>query len=238
MTKEEIEKTLREDLGISREIIALKPLKHIPDDIPQYEGMAIPGLCTIIGEILEEGKITYSIRENHQCYEGLIATGVCDVSREEYREAVETFIDTCPYHRDMNTAMEFYEKCIQAISAPPVEYQCLVAGPLSKVEDPDLVVIICAPAQSEVFNRAQAYNGNIVKSFGGNGGCIFNLRGPFVTRQPTYSTSDFPWRVFTGLADHEMTVTYPYERLEEIAPLIKTITDYVGGLKSMFSEGH
>ncbi len=234
MNKQQIEKTLKDDLGIEKEIIALKPLKDIPADIPRYEGMAAPGLCTMIGEVLNDKSISYSVREHHQCYEGLIATGVCDVSRDEYREAVELWIDTCPYHRDMDTAMEFYEKCITTIKVPPVENKCLVVGPLGKVDDPDLVIVFCTPAQSEVFNRAQSYLGNMVTSYGGNGGCIFNIRGPFLTRQPTYSTSDFPWRTFVGLNDNEMTVTYPYERLVEAAPLIKPITEYIGNLKSMF----
>ena len=47
--------------------------------------MAAPGLCTMIGEVLENRSVTYSVRENHQCYEGLIATGVCELSRDEYR---------------------------------------------------------------------------------------------------------------------------------------------------------
>lgn len=235
MTQREIEILLKQEVGIEKEIIALKPLKELPKDIPCYEGVAAPGLCTMIGEVLTNSTVTYSVRDNHQCYEGLIATGVCDVSREEFREAVQTWNDLCPYHKDMDTAMTFYEKCLETIPAPPVQYRCLVCGPFSKIPDPDLVVIICTPHQSEIFNRAQSYLGNIVKSYGGNGGCIFNLRGPFVTREPTYSTSDFPWRTFVGLAEHEMTVTYPYERLKEIAPYIKSITDYVGSLKSMFA---
>jgi uncharacterized protein (DUF169 family) len=235
MTQQEIEILLKKEVGIAKEIIALKPLKKLPENIPCYEGVAVPGLCTMIGEVLTNPVVTYSVRENHQCYEGLIATGVCAVSREEFREAVETWNDMCPYHKDMDTAMAFYEKCLETIPAPPVQYSGLVCGPLSKVADPDLVVIFCTPHQAEIFNRAQSYLGNIVQSYGGNGGCIFNLRGPFVTRQPTYSTSDFPWRTFVGLADHEMTVIYPYERLVEIAPYIKSITDYVGTLKSMFS---
>jgi len=235
MNKAEIEKTLKEDLGVEKEIIALKPLKEIPKDIPQYDGVAIPGLCTMIGEVLKDKGVSYSVKENHQCFEGLIATGVCELSRDEYRRSVEMWIDICPYHKDMDTAMEFYEQCIETIKVPKTQSTCLVVGPLSKIDDPDLVIIFCTPGQSEVFNRAQSYIGNIVNSYGGNGGCIFNIRGPFLTREPTYSTSDFPWRTFVGLNDNEMTVTYPYERLAEIAPHIKPITDYIGNIKSMFS---
>ncbi len=109
MDKAEIEKLLKTVLGVKKDVIALKALKAIPSDIPHYEGVAAPGLCTQIGEVLQEGKTFYVTRENNVCYEGLIATGVCDISRKEYREAVETFIDMCPYHKDVDTAMSFHE---------------------------------------------------------------------------------------------------------------------------------
>ena len=67
MNKHEIEQALKEDIGIRKEIVALKPLKEIPEGIPSYGEMAIPGLCTMIGEILNEKKVFYSVKENHQC---------------------------------------------------------------------------------------------------------------------------------------------------------------------------
>ena len=235
MTKQEIEKLLMENLGLKKEPIALKPLKEIPNDVPRYEGVAMPGLCVQINEILQNGSVFYSTRENHSCYEALVATGACAINREEYREAVQGFIDMCPYHRDMATAMDFYETCIREIPLPPVEYACLVSGPLNKIDDPNLVVIFCTPKQADILVRSQSYQGKLVKGFGGNGGCIFNIRQAFVSREMTFSTSDFPWRTFVGLDDSELTVTFPYEKLVEAAPYIKPIIDYVDSLKEMFS---
>ena len=60
MNKQEIEKTLKEDLGIKKELVALKPLKEIPPDIPHYEGVATPGLCTQVGEVLKEKTVFYT----------------------------------------------------------------------------------------------------------------------------------------------------------------------------------
>jgi len=234
MTKEEIYKLLMQGLGLKKEPVALKPLKEIPSDIPAYAGLATPGLCAQINEILTEGSVFYSTKENHVCFEGLIATGVCEIDREEYRKAVESFIDTCPYHKDMQTAMDFYETCIREIPLPPVQYSCLVSGPLSKIENPDLVILFCTPKQADILIRSQSYQGKLVRGFGGSGGCIFNIRHAFVNREMTFSTSDFPWRTFIGLDDSELTVTIPYEKLQESAPYIQPIIDYVDNLKQMF----
>jgi len=42
--------------------------------------------------------------------------------------------------------------------------------------------------------------------------------------------------MFVGLNENELTVTYPYERLIEIAPHIKSISEYVNSFTSMFDN--
>ena len=236
MDKQAVEKALKEDLGVKKELVALKPLRSIPENISQYEGVATPGLCAQVGEVLTQGSLFYTTRENHQCYEGLIATGVCEVSREEYRKAVESFIDEFPYHKDVDTAMSFYETCINEIALPPVENKCLLVGPLNKIEDPDLVLIFCTPKQADILIRIQAYLGDLFKGYGGSGGCIFTVRQAFKTREPSFSTSDLSWRMFVGLNENELTVTYPYEKLVEVASHIKSTADYVNSFSSMFDN--
>jgi len=234
MTKQEIEKALKEDIGIQKDIIALKALKEIPEDMPHYEGTAIPGLCAQIGQVLQDGSMFYTTKENHQCYEGLIATGVCELSRKDFREAVESFIEDMPLHRDIDTAMDFYETCINTIKVPRKENTCLVVGPMSKVEDPDLVLIFCTPKQADIFMRIHAYIGELVAGYGGSGGCIFNIRQAFHTGQPSFSTSDLSWRLFVGLTENELTVTYPYEKLAAVAPHITSTAQYVNNFASMW----
>jgi uncharacterized protein (DUF169 family) len=234
MTRHEIEQTLKEDLGIKKEVVALKPLKEFPQNVPRYEGLATPGLCVQIGEVVREGSMFYTTRENHQCFEGLIATGVCELSREEFRKALEEFIDTFPVYKDIDTAMDFYEKCITSIPVPPTKNKCLVVGPLSKVDDPDLALLFCTPKQADILVRIHSYLGNLFEGFGGSGGCLFNIRHAYYKRVPTFSTSDLSWRMFTGLDENELTVTLPYERLVELAPHIKSNVEYVNNFSSMF----
>jgi len=233
MTTADIDRMLRECLQLQKSIIALKPCREFPADIPHYEGTAYPGLCVQIGEILNEGKTFYITRENNICFEGLIATGVCELSRDAYRAALDEFMHTCPYHKDMDTAMAFYEDNIRMIPVPQTTNACLIAGPLQCIENPDLVLLFCTPLQAEILVRAQAYIGNLTRGFGGLGGCIYNIRHACITRQQTFSTSDIPWRVFVGLRPEELTVTIPYERLLESLPNLQKIADYVREMTSM-----
>ena len=172
-TKKAVERALKEDLGVKKELIALKPLKATARGILtcRRRGCHAGTVRPKIGEVLKSGNMFYTTRENHQCYEGLIATGVCEVSREEYRKAVESFIDDFPYHKDVPTAMSFYETCINEIKPPKVENSCLVVGPLSKaLHDPDLVLIFCNPKQADILIRIEAYLGDLFKGYGGQRG--------------------------------------------------------------------
>jgi len=147
---------------------------------------------------------------------------------------VEEFIDTFPVYKDIDTAMDFYEKCITSIPVPPTQNKCLVVGPLNTVDDPDLALLFCTPKQADILVRIHSYLGNLFEGFGGSGGCLFNIRHAYYKRVPTFSTSDLSWRMFTGLDENELTVTLPYERLVELAPHIKSNVEYVNNFSSMF----
>ena len=77
MTKDKLIHTLKEDLKIKKEIIAVKAMKQAPSDIPQYEGQASPGMCAFVGEILKDGSVWYATKENLGCFEALTGTGTC-----------------------------------------------------------------------------------------------------------------------------------------------------------------
>ena len=55
MTRDELIRTLKEDLKVKKEVIAVKAMKMTPLDIPHYQGQAAPGMCALVGEILKDG---------------------------------------------------------------------------------------------------------------------------------------------------------------------------------------
>ena len=87
MTKDEVIQTLKGDLKVKKEIIAVKAVKHPPTDIPHYDGQASPGMCALVGEILKDGSVWYATKENLGCPMALTATGTCETEpRDKFLE--------------------------------------------------------------------------------------------------------------------------------------------------------
>jgi len=235
MTKSDLITTLKEDLGITKEIIAVKKMKKAPEEIPQYQGQATPGMCALVGEILREKTIWYATCENMGCFEALTGTGTGkNLPREKYLAFMIEQNKSYPMHRDTETLVRYYDKVDDFFRHPVFDGTGIVVGPLEKVDAPDLVLLFVTPHQSDILTRARAFLGDFTRGFGGMGGCIFNIRYSFMTGDPCFSTSDTAWRMFAGLNEDELTYTFPYKKLQEIADYIKSTAAYVNGFKSMF----
>ncbi len=235
MTKDELIRTLKEDLKVKKEIIAIKVMKKAPSDVPHYEGQASPGMCALVGEILKDGSLFYTTKENLGCPMALTATGTCE--NEPRDKFLEFMIDQnreYPMHKDPATLENYYDKVDEFFTYPKVDGEGIVTGPLLKVDDPDLVLLFVTPHQSDILSRTRAYLGDFTRGFAGMGGCIFTIRYTFNSGDPTFSTSDTAWRMFAGLEEDELTYTFPYPKLLEIADQIKPTAEYVNGFKSMF----
>jgi len=228
MTKKELIHTLKEDLKVKKEIVAVKAVTQDPSDIPHYEGKAIPGMCALLGEILQEGKVWYVTKQNVGCFMSLTATGTCEnLPRDKYLKFMIGQNEMYRMHQDADTVIKYYNKVDDFFKYPERTGTGLVVGPLAKVDNPNLVFLIVTPHQTDILNRCRAYLGDFSRSFGGSGSCIFNIRYSFVTGDPCYSVSDTAWRVFGGLGYDELTYTFPYSKLMEIADQIKPMADYI-----------
>ena len=228
MTRDELIATLKNDLEIRKEIVGLKAVKEPPTHIPPYEGQAIPGMCGLLGEILEEKKAWYVTKKNLGCFMSLTGTGTCkNLPRDKYLKFMIKQNEMYRMHKDEETVVKYYDKVDAFFASPEYTGAGIVVGPLSKVDDPDLVFLIVTPHQTDILNRCRAYLGDFSRGFGGSGSCIFNIRYSFVTGDPCFSVSDTAWRVFGGLGRDELTYTFPYAKLMEIADQIKPTADYI-----------
>jgi uncharacterized protein (DUF169 family) len=236
MTRDEIIRTLREDLKIKKECIALKAVNKPPENISPYAGQALPGMCAVLGEILKEGFVRYVTKENMGCFEALTATGTCEnLPRDKYLDFMIEQNASYPMHKDAATLLKYYDKVDAFFKHPLLDGSGLIIGPLAHVEDPDLILLFLTPHQADILTRCIGFLGDFTCGFGGLGGCIFNLRYSFVTKAPSFSTSDTAWRVFAGLDETELTYTLPYAKLQQIAEHIKPTAEYVNSFKDMLS---
>jgi uncharacterized protein (DUF169 family) len=235
MTKDELIRTIKEDLKVKKEILAVKAMKETPKDIPPYEGQATPGMCALVGEILNDGSVWYVIKANFGCFEALTATGTCEnLPWAEYVKFMQEENELYPMHKDAATVEEYYTKINAFFKHPKVEGSGIVVGPLAKVENPDLVMLFVTPHQADILNRVRGYFGDFTRGFGGLGGCIFTMRYSFMTKEPSFSLSDTAWRMFSGLNYDELTYTFPYQKLLAIAERIKPTAEYVDSFLTMF----
>ncbi|RMF98463.1 MAG: hypothetical protein D6734_00250 [Candidatus Schekmanbacteria bacterium] len=236
MDRIEICNLLKKDLCLEKEIIALRVLSENDiekQNIPQYEGVTMMGLCSLIGEIQTSPRVFYITKDNVRCPEALISTGSSErLTEEEHIATIEEILENFPYHKDVKTAKKYYDELDKNLVFPEKKYDSMIVGTLEKVEEPDLVLLFLKPKYADMLNRVHAYLGEFVQGFGGTGGCIFLVRYPYVSGKPTFSTSDLAWRTFTGMTENELTFVYPYKKLVEIADEIHDVAEYCNAFGS------
>jgi len=130
MTKDDLIKTLKDDLEIQKEIVALKAVKEPPPDIPPYEGQAIPGMCSLLGEIIQEGKVWYVTKKNVGCFMSLSGTGTCEsLPRDKYLNFMVGQNEMYRMHKDDETVRSYHMKIEEFFKSPEHTGTGIVVGP-------------------------------------------------------------------------------------------------------------
>ncbi len=218
MTNNDIVNILKNELAISGRIVALKFLKEEPSGIRKYEERAFPGLCTQIKEILDSGETFYTVKDQCFCTGGVVAAGVADsMTREEKKEMVKLHMDMEGSYKDIETAMAYYDHVEKIIPYPKERNTAIQLGLFPQISDPHILLIFCNPKKADILSRNYVYTtGDLIKGFGGNGGCTFNIQYPYATGKPAFSYSDVAWRKYTGISDDEITLSFPYDKLKAV----------------------
>ncbi len=225
MTNLEIQQKIQSTAAVKKEFIAIKPLQTEPHDVPAYEGNAFPGMCCQIGEALEGGKTFHTTVKAHFCTGGALATGLIPTpTPEQALGIIKYHLNLTNDYRDLETAETYYRKKERLI--PPVGQKNTVTqiGPFKDIADPDVVLIFCTPGAADLISRAYTFStGKPITGFGGNGGCPFLIQYPYTTGNPSFSYSDVAWRKYVGLAEEELTLSFPYRCLEPIVDVIEEV---------------
>jgi len=227
MKKQLVINTIQNVLALKKELIGIRTWQQVPDHIPRYSGTAFPGICTQIGEVLDSGETFYTDRDQCFCTGGVIATGVAPaLSEEERHEMLKAHFAVSKAYADEHTAMR-YEAAMEMLNrGRPQTRAAVQIGLLRTMDDPELTLIFCTPGAADILSRAYCYSsGEPISGFGGNGACPFLIRFPYVTGKPSFSYSDVAWRKYVGLADEELTVTFPYNTLVMVAEVLPEVAE-------------
>ena len=227
MTNQQMQEAIRRELDIKKEFVGIKVWKEEPQNLPKYGEKAFPGMCTQIGEVLKAGNTFYTVQDQCFCTGGVIATGVAPpLSEEDRDEMLKVHFEISKGYKDVETSLE-YEKVLDTMKPSIEEKNAAVQlGLFQDIENPDLVLIFCTPGSADILNRSYTYvSGKPVQGFGGNGACPFAIQYPYGTKKPSFTYSDVAWRKYVGLADEELTMSFPYESLVQLIKHFPTVAE-------------
>ncbi len=205
-------------LKLKKEPVGIKVWKEEPRSIMKYQGNAFPGLCTQIGEILAGAETFHTGPEHCFCTGGVVATGVAPpVPDEQKLELIEVHNSISKSYKNVETALCYENEMAKRIPVVSEKNTAVQIGRLRDITQPDLILLFSTPGAADIINRCYCYvMGEPIQGFGGNGGCPFLIQYPYVTNKPSFSYSDVAWRKYVGLSEDELTISFPYQCMQQV----------------------
>jgi uncharacterized protein (DUF169 family) len=212
MDERSIRHVLREDLHISKEVIALRQCRQEPAGFQAYRDKN--NICYMMGEVLEEGRTFYTVLDDHVCLLGCAATGLDpalaimdDGQRRESEGYHVSAINIFPTEAIQQNA----EREAQALFPGFGEvFTAVLMGPLGSVPQPDALIILANAEQVHRLTRAYCYaTGSVIRGFAGMGACRMLLPRAFINKEPVFTVSDRAWRRALKLLPDELTLVTP-----------------------------
>jgi len=207
---------LKDEIGFSDTIVALKQARQKPVAIEEYGDKN--NICYMMGEVLEEGKTFYTTLDDHVCLLGCAATGLdptlqnmSDQQRQESNKFHVGSINIFP-----SEAIQAKAEKEAGQLFPQFEEACkaIIMGPIDTVPEADVMILLGTAEQIHLLTRAYCYaTGNFVKGYAGMGACRLLLPYAFLNKEPTYTVSDRSWRKALKLSPHELTLVTPPDKL-------------------------
>jgi uncharacterized protein (DUF169 family) len=211
-----IKQLLKDELGIEKEIVALKQMKEEPPRLEAYRDKN--NICYMMGEVLEEGKTFYTVLEDHVCLLGCAATGLDPalqkISDEQRRESDQFHVGAVNIFPSETIQAKAEKEAGQLFPEFKEVYKAIIMGPIESVPEPDAVIILGTAEQIHLLTRAYCYaTGSFVKGYAGMGACRMLLPHAFLNKEPTYTVSDRSWRKALNLSPNELTLVTPPDKL-------------------------
>ena len=207
---------LQEVLKIRKEVIALKQVKEEPSGLNAYRDKN--NICYMMGEVLEEGKIFYTVLDDHVCLLGCAATGLdpslAAMNNNDRLESESYHVNTINIYPS-EAVQQRAEEQAQAIFPQFKDvFKAIIMGPLGRVSEPDVFIILANADQIHRLTRAYCYaTGGFIKGYAGMGACRMLLPRAFIHKEPAFTVSDRAWRRALKLLPDELTLVTPPDKL-------------------------
>ncbi len=198
-----ISSKIKEKLGLSKSPVAVKFVLR-PEDIPEGIKKIDEGArhCEMVQKA-SRGEIFYATGEEQTCKGGAAALGL--VEPPEKVKTGEMYLGLGRF-----SSLGSAKRTMDAI--PKIEHMmyALMYAPLEKAEfDPDVIVVICTPAQAMILAQAIVYTlgGRFEADFAGiQSLCADAVAGPFTRKRPNITMGCSGSRKYAEIEPDEVII--------------------------------
>jgi len=207
---DEISGKLKDLLGLEKSPVAIKLVLR-EDDLPEgVEKIGKPARHCEMVQMAAAGEVFYATAEAQACKGGANALGI-----DEAPEKVRT--GEFYYNLGRFASFASAKRTFDGIPSIDLKFYAAVYAPLEKATfDPDVIVIICNPAQAMKISQALVYTlgGRVEADFSGiQSLCADAVAGPYMRKRPNITMGCSGSRQYAGVRDDELIVGLNGENL-------------------------
>jgi uncharacterized protein (DUF169 family) len=213
---------LKEKLGMTRGIAAMKFSDRPPADIPVEEGPQF--WCAICGDIFDGQGSPLLFTAGASMCGGCanMGLGAKRVTREEFDAAIEASVVG---EGNLYASREPMTKNRDAFPQFSRIRRGMILGSLEHVSRPDLVLFPATPDQLTIASTAFAFEtGEIITGYAGKSTCLMTIPAMLEANRPVFTAADHGGRMFMRLRPEELLIGFPFSLLPGlVANLDKTV---------------
>ncbi len=198
-----VSRELKERLDLSKSPVAIKFVLR-EEDIPQDIGKLDENVrhCEMVQKAAN-GEIFYATNEEQMCKGGASALGLMETPEK---------IKTGEFYQELGrfSSIGSAKRTMESIPKIDPIMKAIIYAPLESIKyDPDVVVLICNPAQAMRLAQAMIYTrgGRVEASFSGiQSICADAVAGPFVNNAANFTVGCSGSRKFADIKEEEVIV--------------------------------
>ena len=200
---DEISGKLKDLLGLEKSPVAIKLVLR-EDDLPEgVDKIEKPARHCEMVQMAAGGEAFYATAEAQACKGGADALGIDEAPQK---------VRTGEFYYNLGRFASFAsaKRTFDEIPSIDLKFYAAVYAPLEKATfDPDVIVIICNPAQAMKISQALVYTlgGRVEADFSGiQSLCADAVAGPYMRKRPNITMGCSGSRQYAGVRDDELIV--------------------------------
>jgi len=199
---------LKEKLGLTRGIVAMKFCDKAPADIPIEEGPQF--WCAICGDVFEgqDSPLVFTAEASMCGGCANMGLGARKVTREEFDAALEASV-VGPGH--LYATRDPMTKNRDAFPRFSHVYRGMIIGTFEHISRPDLILFPAMPEQLSAISTAFAFEtGEVITGFAGKSTCLMTIPATLENNRPVFTAGDHGGRMFMRLQPEELLIAFPF----------------------------